>query len=315
MQKQAQSNTMVYLLLVIRSVIYGSTYLFTGRLLHSMDVLDLLSLRFLLSSLLFVLFVAVGILKVDLRGKDLRLLAVASLFEPVLSFVFETLGVAGTNSMTAGLLSAFSPAVVIVLETIFLRERTTNLQKIMVLISIMGVLLISVVGSAGSGTNTLGGVLAMMLCMLTSGLFLICSRHSSKNFTAVEITFFTTLMGGGIFNTVNVGRHLLKGDIASYLTPLKEPSNLLGLLFLGGMASLVGAMINNFGLAKLQASRVVALNGISPMTSVMLGVLINHEAFRWYHAAGGLLVLFGATGINLLAQKNTATAESADKTC
>ncbi|MBQ8610886.1 MAG: DMT family transporter [Oscillospiraceae bacterium] len=303
MNAKTNSNLAIYALLVLRSVIYGSTYLFTGRLLQSMDVLDLLSLRFLLGSLLFILFVAFGVLKVNFRGKDLRLLAVASLFEPVLSFVFETLGVAGTNSMTAGLLSAFSPAVVIVLETIILRERTTHLQKLMVLVSITGVLLISVVGSTGSGTNTPGGILAMMLCMLTSGLFLICSRHSSQNFTAVEITFFTTLMGGGIFNTVNVGRHLVKGDIANYFTPLKEPSVLLGLLFLGGMASLVGAMINNFGLAKLQASRVVALNGISPVTSVVLGVLINHESFHWYHAVGGILVLIGATGINRLAQK------------
>ncbi len=313
MQKQARSNLSVYLLLVVRSVIYGSTYLFTGRLLHNMDVLDLLSLRFLLSSLMFILFVVVGILKVDLRGKDLRLLAVASLFEPVLSFVFETLGVAGTNSMTAGLLSAFSPAVVIVLETILLRERTTKMQKLMVLVSIVGVVLISVVGGTDSGANTIGGVAAMMLCLLSSGLFLICSRHSSKKFTAVEITFFTTLMGGGIFNTVNVGRHLFKGDIVSYFAPLKDPSNLLGLLFLGGMASLVGAIINNFGLARLQASRVVALNGISPMTSVVLGVLINHEAFRWYHAVGGVLVLAGATGINLLAQKKIKP-ESQEKT-
>ena len=303
MNAKTNSNLAIYALLVLRSVIYGSTYLFTGRLLQSMDVLDLLSLRFLLGSLLFILFVAIGVLKVNFRGKDLRLLAVASLFEPVLSFVFETLGVADTNSMTAGLLSAFSPAVVIVLETIILRERTTHLQKLMVLVSITGVLLISVVGSTGSGTNTPGGILAMMLCMLTSGLFLICSRHSSQNFTAVEITFFTTLMGGGIFNTVNVGRHLVKGDIANYFTPLKEPSVLLSLLFLGGMASLVGAMINNFGLAKLQASRVVALNGISPVTSVVLGVLINHESFHWYHAVGGILVLIGATGINRLAQK------------
>ena len=303
MNAKINSNLAIYALLVLRSVIYGSTYLFTGRLLQSMDVLDLLSLRFLLGSLLFILFVAIGVLKVNFRGKDLRLLAVASLFEPVLSFMFETLGVAGTNSMTAGLLSAFSPAVVIVLETIILRERTTHLQKLMVLVSITGVLLISVVGSTGSGTNTPGGILAMMLCMLTSGLFLICSRHSSQNFTAVEITFFTTLMGGGIFNTVNVGRHLVKGDIANYFTPLKEPSVLLSLLFLGGMASLIGAMINNFGLAKLQASRVVALNGISPVTSVILGVLINHESFHWYHAVGCILVLIGATGINRLAQK------------
>jgi drug/metabolite transporter (DMT)-like permease len=309
MQTRSRTGVMIYGLLVIRSVIFGSSYLFTDRLLQKLDLLDLLSMRFLLSSLLFLVLVGVGVLKVDFRGKDLRLLAVASLFEPVLSFAFETLGVAGTNSMTAGLLSAFSPAVVILLETIFLKEHTTISQKGMVLISIAGVVLISVVGSSGGGESSLSGVLFMMLAILSSGLFLICSRRSSTQFTAVEITFFTTLMGGGIFNAVNVGRHIVRGSLAGYFTPLKDPEVLLRLLFLAGVASIVGHLINNYGLSRLQASRVVALNGISPMTSVALGVLINHETFGWYHAVGGVLVLVGATGINLLAQRKVATKQ------
>ena len=303
MQTRSRAGVMVYGLLVIRSVIFGSTYLFTDRLLQKLDTLDLLSMRFLLGSLLFLILVGTGILKVDFRGKDLRLLAAASLFEPVLSFVFETLGVAGTNSMTAGLLSAFSPAVVILLETVFLKERTTLLQKGMVFISITGVVLISVIGSSGGGESSLSGVLFMMLAILSSGLFLICSRRSSAQFTAVEITFFTTLMGGGIFNAVNMGRHIARGTLAGYFTPLRDPEILLRLLFLAGMASIVGSLFNNYGLSRLQASRVVALNGISPMTSVALGVLVNHEIFGWYHAVGGVLVLVGATGINLLAQR------------
>lgn len=306
MQTRSRAGVMIYGLLIIRSVIFGSTYLFTDHLLQKLDTLDLLSMRFLLGSLLFLILVGTGLLKVDFRGKDLRLLAVASLFEPVLSFLFETLGVAGTNSMTAGLLSAFAPAVVILLETVFLKEHTTVLQKGMVMMSITGVVLISVVGSSGGGESSFSGVLFMLLAILSSGLFLICSRRSSAQFTAVEITFFTTLMGGGIFNAVNVGRHIARGTLAGYFLPLKEPGVLLRLLFLACMASIVGHLINNYGLSRLQASRVVALNGISPMTSVALGVLINHEAFDWYHAVGGVLVLVGATGINLLAQKKTA---------
>lgn len=309
MRNESHPSWLIYGLLVVRSVIFGSTYLFTDRLLQSMDLLDLLSMRFLMSSLLFILLLIFGVIKVDFRGKDLRLLAVASLFEPMLSFVFETLGVAGTNSMTAGLLSAFSPAVVIIMETVFLHEKTSLAQKMMVLLSITGVSLISVVGSAGGGESTLAGVLFMLLAILSSSLFLICSRRSSVRFTAVEITFFTTLMGGGIFNTVNVGRHLMQNDLRYYFAPLRDPANLFGLLFLAGMASILGHLINNYGISKIQISRVVALNGISPMTSVALGVLINHEAFGWYHAVGGVLVLIGATGINLLAQRKVATKQ------
>ena len=43
-----------YLFAVLKNVIYGSTVFFTGTLSNTVDVLDILSLRFLLSFAVFL---------------------------------------------------------------------------------------------------------------------------------------------------------------------------------------------------------------------------------------------------------------------
>ncbi len=292
-----------YILLVLRSLIYGSTVLFTGRLLQTTGVLDVLALRFLFAAAAFCVPVLTGLLRVDYRGKDLRLLALAAIFEPLGYFVFETLGIAGTSTVLANILGAVSPVIVILLETLLLRERTTSLQKLLLCVGIGGVLLISLASGSAGGSNTVTGVLCLLAAHTCGGLFLISSRRSAVQFTALEITFFTTLVGAVTFNGANLARRAAAGTLGDYFAPLRDPQNLMGLLFLAVMASLVATCINNYGVARLQASSVTALNGLSPLTGVLLGVLLDGEKLYWYHAVGGVLILAGATGVNLLAQK------------
>lgn len=75
------------------------------------------------------------------------------------------------------------------------------------------------------------------------------------------------------------------------------------------MASGIATIINNYGVSRLQVSSVAALGGVSPLTCVLLGVLIDHNPLHWYHGVGGILILAGAIGVNLLAirqQEKTA---------
>ncbi len=306
MNNAKKSLAPAYALLVVRSLIYGSTVLFTGRLLQTTGVLDVLSLRFLFAAAAFALPVATGILKVDYRGKDLRLLALAAVFEPIGYFIFETLGIGGTSTVLANILGAVSPVIVILLETLLLKERTTGGQKLLLCCGIGGVLLISLAGGVTGGQNTLLGVLCLLCSHTCGGLFLICSRRSAGQFTAIEITFFTTVVGAVSFNGANLVRRAVTGTLGEYFAPLQDRQNLLGLLFLAVMASLVATCINNYGVARLQASSVTALNGLSPLTGVLLGVFLDGESLYWYHIAGGLLILTGAMGVNLIAARKAA---------
>lgn len=295
---------LAYGMIVCRSVIYGTSILFTGTLLRTVSVMDVLALRFLISAAAFLLLALTGIIHVDFRKKPLKIIAAAALFEPVGYFLLETLGLKSTTTSLAGIISAMTPVTVVLFETIFLRERTSWLQKILLLVSIAGVTLVTVcTGGDSEGTNSLWGILLLIGAYISGALFLICSRKSSQAFSSVEITFFTTMVGAVVFNGINVVRHLAAGTIATYFEPLFSVENLVGFLFLSLLSSIAATVMNNYALSRIQASSVSALSGISTITSIVAGVLVNHEILHWYHVVGAVLILVGGIGVNYLAQK------------
>lgn len=297
-------KSLAYGMIVCRSIIYGTSILFTGTLLRTVSVMDVLALRFLISAAAFLLLALTGIIHVDFRKKPLKIIAAAALFEPVGYFLLETLGLRSTSTSLAGIISAMTPVTVVLLETVILRERTSWLQKILLLVSIAGVTLVTVcTGSDAGGSNSLWGILLLIGAYISGALFLICSRKSSQAFSSVEITFFTTMVGAVVFNGINVVRHAMAGTIATYFSPLFSAENLVGFLFLSLLSSIAATVMNNYALSRIQASCVSALSGISTITSIAAGVLVNHEVLHWYHLVGAVLILVGGIGVNYLAQK------------
>ena len=88
---------------------------------------DVLAMRFLLTAIFFLILKLTGIIHVSFREKNLRFLILTALCEPCGYFIFETFGVKGTTTVVTGLLLAMSPVVIIILETLFLKEKTTVL--------------------------------------------------------------------------------------------------------------------------------------------------------------------------------------------
>ena len=303
-------NSLAYLSAVGKSVIYGSSILFTGSLLKTTSVIDVLALRFLLSAVAFLILAATGLVHVNFHGKSLKIIAAAAIFEPVFYFLFETLGVGQTTTSLAGIMSALIPVVIILCETIFLHERTTPVQKALMLVSIAGVILVTVFTSNDSGqSNSLWGIVFLALAYISGALFMICSRKSSGQFSSVEITFFTTMVGAVVFNGINIGRHLSAGTITSYFAPLFNWENLLGFLFLSILSSIVATLMNNYALSRIQASSVSALGGFTTITSIVLGVLVNHEILYWYHYVGMVMILVGGIGVNYIAQRRSESRQ------
>ena len=293
------------MLVICKTIIYGTSILFTGNLLRTTSVMDVLALRFLISAVAFLLLAATKIVHINFRGKTIKYLLATAIFEPVLYFIFETAGLQYTATSLAGIISAMLPAMVVLFETIILKERTSLLQKLLLLVSIGGVILVSVFTNANASgeSSSLFGIVLLLLAYASGALFCVFSRKSSADFSSIEITFFTTMLGAVSFNSINVVRHLAAGTISTYFAPLFDLKNLLGFLFLSILSSIIATMMNNFALSRVQASSVTALGGIGTITSVIAGVLFNHEILYWYHIVGAVMILTGAIGVNYLTQR------------
>lgn len=294
-----------YILVMIRAVIYGSSVLFTSNLLSNTGVFDVLSLRFMLSALFFLLFKFLGIIKINLKNKNLKLLCLTAFFEPGAYFIFETLGIKDTSNILAGILLSLSPVIIIILETVFLREKTSFFQKFCLLIRIMGGIIV-VAYSSDAGTNTVMGIIFMIFAMVSGAAFLISSRKSAESFSPVEITFFTTIFGAVLFNIINIYLHISSHSLHTYFEPLLNAHNVYGLIFLSLFSSVIATVMGNYCCGKMQVSKMSALSGVSTIVTITIGVVFNHESLHSYHIIGTIMILTGALCMNLIpSSKNT----------
>ena len=301
---------LAYLSAVLKCIIYGSTIFFTADLTKSMDVLDLLALRFLLSFAVLWMLKATRILKIRVGIKDLfrptehtpflKNLFLAGLFEPVLYMFLETLGVSKTTNITAAVLLSLSPVSSCIVEEVLLKERSSLLQKFFLGCGIFGVLYIALQTDTVEGKNSLLGILALVFCVLSGSLFSAFSRKSSAHFSSIEITYFSCAMGAAAFNIINVVRHLLRGDILHYFDPYFQPENRIGFLFLGIVSTIIAVTLSNFALSRIQVSTMAAFNGLSTLVTIVIGILFAHEKLEVYHLIGMPFILLRMIGVSAI---------------
>lgn len=289
----------VYLLTVLKNIIYGSGTFLLSRLLDTIDTMDVLSLRFMISSVFFSLLIITKRIKVNFKEKKLGFLFLTALFEPVLEFLFEACGVAATATVTAGLIVAASPIVNAFVQFAILKEKT-NFRQVVSLCCGVGGLLYIVLKTSVGGEDKPYGVVFLLLAVLCGAMYCSFSRKTAKdeNFSATEIACFSSFSGMIAFNGINIVRHMANGNIGDYFLPLFSIENVAVFLFLGVASSVFAAMISGYVLTKLPPVRVSIFGGISTLVTVALGVVFNHEKLCLFHVVGMLLMFSGIVGVN-----------------
>ena len=155
---------LVYILTFLKNAIYGLSVFFTGSLVESTGVLDILALRFLLSFVVLEFLKQTKILKIRIgikdylgkteRSKYFKPLLLSALFEPVLYMFFETLGISMTTGVMTGVILSLAPISSIICENLILKEKTSFLHKVFLLSGIIGVLYIVVNSGSNDGENS-----------------------------------------------------------------------------------------------------------------------------------------------------------------
>ncbi len=302
------------LFLLLKNVIYGATVFFTGELSASVDVLDILALRFLMSFAALFVLKQMKILKIRVGVRDIfrptelhryiKPLLAASVFEPVLYMMFETLGITMTTGITAGVLLSLNPISNCICEEIFLKEKSTPMQKVFLALGIFGVVYISVNTASAGGKDTPLGILCIVLAVICGSLFLAFSRKSSPHFSAFEITYFSSMLGTVVFNFINVARHLAAGDIAQYFSPYCSLDNMIGFVFLAIGSTIIATSMNNYAMSKTQLTTASAFGGVSTVVTVLIGVLCGEKLYG-FHMIGFAFILLRMVGVSWIAIRNS----------
>ncbi len=283
------------------ATIFGFSFLVTKDALGVLDPMELIFARFLLAALVLTALVAVRAVKVDFRGKQLGVLLLMCVFQPILYFIFETYGVRESATSTAGIILGALPAIVAILGVLTLGEKTTKLQSLGLALSVAGVAIVVLNGSGAlAGEGTLRGALFLIGSMLSAALFNVLSRKASRSFTDVERTFAIMWIGAIAFGLIVLAKALLGGggQGAGAGAPA-EPflarvlSAWRAVAYLGILSSIVAFFCMNYTLTRLKASQSAVFANLVTVITVVAGVTLRGEPFDLPQALGAVVIVAG----------------------
>lgn len=276
-------------------IIYGFSFMFSKIALSVTDTFVLLSVRFAVAFLALSILWATGIIKMNFRGKKLGGLLLMGLFQPLLYFIFEQYGIIYTTSAISGIMIALVPIAAIGLSFIFLRERPSKKQIFFSLLSLLGVILISLTGN--SGKNTVLGFLLLVGAVLCAGGFNILSRKLSGDFTPFERTYVMMALGAVGFSVVAVLK-LGNGFAPALITACSDFGFITAIIYLSILSSVVAFASYNYATTYLTTAKATSFANITTVVSVLAGVILLSESFTLLQAMSCVLILIGVFGVN-----------------
>lgn len=244
MMKDKKSKK-VYLAATLYAVITGLSFLFGKIALQTTNPIDLLAYRFTASFVVILISVLLKWVNLKYSKESIIKILPLALLYPLLFFGFQTFGLQYASSSEAGILLAVAPVFTMILATYFLKEETTLLQKLSVVLSVVGVIYITLKKGADFELGNLKGIILLVLSALSMSGYSVMARDLTKDFSSIELSYMMNIISFICFNILSLGKHLLSGTLSIYFAPLLSLSFIIAIIYLGVLSSLGTSLLTN----------------------------------------------------------------------
>lgn len=285
-----------WILLVVLSVIWGSSFILIKKSLEHFNPYEVGSLRVLIAGILLLPLAVKNLKKVPRKNiKWLVLAALTGNFIPMFLFpIAET----SISSSIAGIVNSMMPIFVIIVGFLFWKFSTTKRQLVGVGISFTGACILALSGGEG-GDLKLVPIILLLLATLGYAISMTTVKSKLHNIPAKILSAF-------VFSFVLIGPSVIALVLAGFFTDLHPNQDFfIGLGFVS-LLSVFGtglAMMLNYRLLNIStplfASTVTLL---MPVVAVIWGIL-DGEKLTTMQLTGALIIL---GGLIFLRAKNPA---------
>lgn len=282
--------------------IFGFSYLFAKLALsvEGVEPMILLCARNTVSFIVLNLLVLTRIFKINFRGKNIWPAVCLGLLQPLIFSTLENYGVKFSTTSFTGLIASLAPVFSAILGVFLLREKPNWKQWLCIVLSIAGVMMVSVGGN--DGENTVVGCLCLVGAYLVAALYSILSRKLSKGFTSVELTYVMFTVGFIGFTSMAFITYRA-ATVAMLVNAFSNRTFLISSLYLGILSAIVAYVLINYAISQLPVSRATIFSSFTTIISVLAGIIIMKDPFTWVSGVAFVLILFGVYGVNQFARK------------
>lgn len=293
---------------LIGNSIFGFSFMFSRMALDVTAPFVMLMYRFIIAAVLLAAAAAVSarcgvkddgaggihFMRFSLRGRRILPLIALGVVQPVLYFFCESYGISMTNATFSGVIIALIPIVALVFGALFLRERPRAAQVLWSLVSIGGVVLMTMQQSA-EGEIRLPGVLLLFGAVLTGVIYNIISRGISGEFSVLERTLVMMITAAVVFAAAAVIQ--VGADPVQLLSPLASPMFLGAIVYLSVFSSVGAFFLLNYANSYLPVAKTTAFCNLTTVISLFAGVVFLGEPFGPVSLAASVMIVLGIWGV------------------
>lgn len=301
---EKKENHLIYLLAILYALITGLSFLFNKIALQITDPIDILAHRFTAAFIGALIPILFGWIKLSVTKEKIKKILPLALFYPLLFFGFQTTGLQYATSAEGGILLASSPIFTLILASYFLKEESTLLQKISILISVAGVIFITIMKSATLDFHNILGIILLLSSSLSLAGYNVLGRVLTQDFSSLELSIVMITISFLSYNTIAIGKYIIHGNISQYFAPWSNVNFILSIIYLGVLSSFATSLMTNFILSKIEASRMSVFANLGTVISILAGMIFLKENIYSYHILGSIFIVGGVIGTNYFNKMN-----------
>lgn len=274
------------------ATIWGSTFVVSRYALASISFLDLVIMRFICSTVLFLALFLIRRPHMP-HGHEWWLYLGSAVTGYVLSIPLQFLGTSLTSAHIGSIVTCATPLAMVVLAGLFLHERIRLRDILAIGIALAGVALISLEGlgraSSPSGIQWLEGVAALLGAAVTWALYSLFLRLITTRQSSLAATGISNGLGLLILLPLFIPH---AGEVSE--TVIAHPLLGVAIAYLGTVSTFLGFFLWTLGLQQVSSVSASSLMFFfQPLAGTLLGALVLREQVTAQTLAGGLLILIG----------------------
>lgn len=278
---------------VIAMVFWGLSFIWSTQVFKYLNPTTTIFFRLIISSVFLgtILLVSKSQSLRDTKfgdhKKNLKLFALAALFEPFLYFIFESYGLLNAAPVVSSAIIATIPLFTPIAAFFFLKERLTPWNIAGFIISFFGVIFM-LLNKNLELTVSVKGVIFLFSAVLVAVAYSISLRKLTLLYKPLTITFVQNVIGMIYFIPMvfimekSTPSNIM--EISHYIVPL---------LSLGVFASSISYTLWAFAFSKLGASKANIYSNLIPVFTAIFSCIIIRESLNIQKILGILLVIGG----------------------
>lgn len=282
-----EKKYLVHLSGVVAMIFWGLSFIWSTQVFNYLNPTTTIFFRLIISTIfLGSLLLLFGMFE-KIEKKDLKLFALAALFEPFLYFIFESYGLLNASPVVSSAVIATIPLFTPIAAFFFLNERLTSWNIVGFIISFFGVIFM-LLNKNLELTVSLKGVIFLFSAVIVAVAYSISLRKLTLLYKPLTITFVQNVIGMIYFIPMFfVMERVAPSDIMSignYIVPL---------LSLGVFASSVVYTLWAYAFSKLGAAKANIYSNLIPVFTAIFSCIIIGENISIQKILGILLVIGG----------------------